>query len=130
VLLRQRQCDQHDEQLPRRRRLELRLRNQQLPLYGTKWAIESWIDFTSPNGTAGDNFEIDIDVQHPDYSVSRYTLLYWNGADGSISACGHGPFSTYFYANTGDTVTITVRATNSGNATIVVSTPRLFQGAV
>jgi hypothetical protein len=91
-----------------------------------KWDIGTWIDFSSPGGTPMDNFEVDIDVQHPDYSVSRYTLLYWSGAYGSLSACGYGPHNRLFSANTGDTVTITVRASNSGTANIVVSVPRLF----
>lgn len=91
-----------------------------------KWDIGSWVNFSSPGGTSSDNFEIDIDVQHPDYSVSRYTLTYWSGAYGSINACSHGAFDRFFSANTGDIVTITVRASNSGNATIEVSVPRLF----
>ena len=73
-----------------------------------------------------DNFEIDIDVQHPDYSVSRYTMTYWSGAYGSIDPCSHGGFDTGFSAKTGDTVTITVRASNTGSATIQVSVPRIF----
>ena len=52
-----------------------------------KWDIGSWVNFSSPGGTSSDNFEIDIDVQHPDYSVSRYTLTYWSGAYGSMTRC-------------------------------------------
>jgi hypothetical protein len=90
-----------------------------------KWEIDTWIDFSSPGGTPSDNFEVDIDVQHPDWTVSRYTLLYWSGAYGSIDSC-NGAKSRLFSANHGDVITITIRATNSGSANIVVSRPRLF----
>jgi hypothetical protein len=89
------------------------------------WEIGSWIDFSSMVQTPQDNFEIDIDVTHPNWTVSRYTLLYWNGAYGSISSCSGQRYRT-FAANTGDTVMITIRATNSGSGNIVVSVPRLF----
>lgn len=88
------------------------------------WFIGSYIDFSSPGGTPQDNFEIDIDVTHPNNSVSRYTLLYWSGAYGSLSSCPN--HSRYFTADVGDSVLVTIRATNSGNATIVVSTPRIY----
>jgi hypothetical protein len=89
------------------------------------WWIGSYIDFSSSGGTPQDNFEIDIDVTHPDYSVSRYTLLYWSGAYGSLSSCD-GIHYRYFTANVGDTITVTVRATNSGSANIVVTTPFIY----
>ena len=88
------------------------------------WFIGSYVYFTSPGGTPQDNFEIDIDVTHPDYSVSRYTLMYWSGAYGSLTDCGI--HSRYFTANVGDSVLVTIRASNSGSATIIVSTPRIY----
>jgi hypothetical protein len=89
------------------------------------WDISSWADFSSPGGTANDRFEIDIDVVHPNNSVSYYTLVYWSGLQGSVSSCS-GAFDGSFSATNGDTVIVSVTATNSGSATIVVSRPRIF----
>ena len=89
------------------------------------WEASSWIDFASTGGTSADRFEIDVDVQHPNNSVSYYTVLFWSGLNGSISSCS-GAYSNYFTADVGDTVTVTVSATNSGSANIVVSRPRIF----
>lgn len=85
--------------------------------------IGSFIEFSSPGGTPQDNFEINIDVTHPNNTVSRYTLLYWSGAYGSLTDCGM--HDRYFTATNGDTVLVTIRSTNSGNATLVVSVPQL-----
>lgn len=90
----------------------------------SNWFIGSYVNFSSPGGTPQDNFEIDIDVTHPDYSVSRYTLMYWSGAYGNLTDCGI--HYRYFTANVGDSVLVTIRATNSGGATILVSAPRIY----
>jgi hypothetical protein len=89
------------------------------------WEIDAWIDLTSPGGTSADRVEVDVDVTHPNNTVSYYTLYFWSGASGNLSSCNGGHYKI-FSANTGDTITITVAATNSGNATIKVSVPELF----
>jgi hypothetical protein len=89
------------------------------------WSISSWIDASSPGGTAADHFEIDIDVVHPNNSVSYYTMLFWNGLMGSLSSCSGAHYTT-FSANVGDTIIVTVGGANSGSANIVVSRPRIF----
>lgn len=90
----------------------------------SNWFIGSYVYFSSPGGTPSDNFEIDIDVTHPNYTVSRYTLMYWSGAYGDLTDCGI--HYRYFSADVGDSVLITIRATNSGSATINVSAPRIY----
>lgn len=89
------------------------------------WEIDSWIDASSPGGTSADHFEIDINVTHPNNTVSYYTLIFWNGLMGSISDC-NGGYGTYFTADHGDTITVIVGGANSGSANIVVTRPRIF----
>ena len=88
------------------------------------WQIGSWVNFISPGGTPSDNFEIDVNVGHPNGTVSYYTDLYWSGAYGTIPC--RGPIVKTFTANTGDTITAYVRATNSGTATIQITVPDIF----
>jgi len=88
-----------------------------------RFDVTAYIDFDSPGGTSLDNFEIDADVTHPNNTVSRYTILYWSGAYGSLSTCDYHATTGYFPATHGDTVTVYIRGTNSGNAKIKISVP-------
>lgn len=87
-----------------------------------KFTVGAWIDFYSPSGSMSDSIQIEVDVTHPNNTTTNYTPVYWNGTYGSLSSCS-GQQWGYFTANTGDTVTVTVLATNSGNASITVSVP-------
>jgi hypothetical protein len=89
------------------------------------WEADSWIDFSSSGGTSADRIEFDVDVTHPNSTISRYTVIYWSGVNGSLSSCS-GAYWNYFTADVGDTITITIAATNSGSANIVASVPRIF----
>jgi hypothetical protein len=92
-------------------------------LDSTKWYITDTLKLTSPGGTSGDRIEVDMDVTHPNLSVSHYTLYFWSGASGNLACGSH---SAYFTANTGDTITIIIAATNSGTATIRANVPTLL----
>jgi hypothetical protein len=89
------------------------------------WEADSWIDFSSSGGTSADRIEFDVDVTHPNSTVSHYTVIYWSGVNGSLSSC-NGAYWNYFTADVGDTITVTIAATNSGSANIVATVPRIF----
>jgi hypothetical protein len=89
------------------------------------WTAGSWVDFSSSGGTSSDRFEIDVDVTHPNTTVSHYTVIFHSGLNGSISSCS-GQLWNYFTANTGDTVTVTIATNKTSGGNIVVSVPQIF----
>jgi hypothetical protein len=88
------------------------------------WTAGARVDFSSTGGTSADRVEVDVDVTHPNYTVSHYTVIFWGGPQGSHSSCSND--WNYFTADHGDTITITIAASNSGSANIVVSVPSIF----
>ena len=91
------------------------------------WTVESQLQVSSPDSSWWDHVEINVDVQHPNNTHSYYgSLIWWNGTLGSDNGCqprGSGTFS----ANADDIINVTVSSVNpSGNATIYVSTPIIF----
>ncbi|MBV9494892.1 MAG: hypothetical protein JOZ54_11650 [Acidobacteria bacterium] len=90
------------------------------------WSAGSWVDFTSLGGTSGDRFEIDVDVEHPNHTISRYTVIFHGGPNGNINSCSAGPIWAYFDADHGDTVTVSIGVTKTSTGTIVITRPRIF----
>lgn len=91
------------------------------------WTIQANLQVSSPDSSWYDHVEINVDVLHPNNTHSYYnSLIWWNGTQGSDNGCqarGSGTFS----ASPGDTINVTVSSVNpSGNATIYVSTPVIF----
>jgi len=92
--------------------------------YPDKWNLGSWVEFNSPSQTILDSLNVSVDVEHPNSTISHYDAIYWNGTYGNLSVCS--PINwTDFSAHTGDTITVVVEASNSGNATINISVPKI-----
>ena len=91
------------------------------------WTVQTNLQVSSPDSSWYDHVEINVDVQHSNNTHSYYnSLIWWNGTQGSDNGC-QGRGSGTFTANAGDTINVTVSAVNpSGNATILVATPILF----
>jgi hypothetical protein len=88
------------------------------------WTASSFIEFNTSNGSAYDWIELAAYVQHPNNTVSMYSLFFWDGTMGNLNGCAekYGLFS----ANTGDTITIQINASDPHGATIRASVPRLI----
>ena len=89
----------------------------------SNWSVGSYIEFTSPNASAYDSIELVVVVTHNGVDT-RYSIFAHDGTQGSLSGCAdqYGVFS----AADGDTVSVKIYASNSGNAIIKASYPRIF----
>jgi len=94
------------------------------------WTVQANLQVSSPDSSWYDHLEINVDVQHPNNTRSYYnSLIWWNGLQGSDNGC-QARSSGAFTANAGDTINVTVSSVNpSGNATMYVSTPVIFNSS-
>ncbi len=94
------------------------------------WTVQSWFQVSSPDQSWYDHVEINVDVLHSNGTHLYYnSLLSWNGTQGSDSGC-NARTSSYFSANVGDTINVTVSAVNvSGNATIDIAAPFIISNS-
>lgn len=90
----------------------------------SNWEIDTYVDFSSPGGTVSDRFEIDVDVEHSNHTVSHYTVLFHSGLLGSLSSCTLQ--SINFTADHGDTVTVSISTNKTSSGNIVISVPKIF----
>lgn len=96
------------------------------PLYNTaKWSAGVFVDFNDTTNSQYNTLNISVSVTH-NGSTTSHTILNWSGATGDISCNRYDYF--YFTAVVGDTITVTITATNfsSGSTTIKVGEPFLF----
>lgn len=82
----------------------------------TRWFIATRLKLSSPGGTSSDRFELDVNVTHPNNTVSYYTNYYWSGVNAPLNCYTTG---SNFTANVGDNIQIVFTGVNSGTATIL-----------
>ncbi len=89
------------------------------------WSASIFVDFDDPNNSQFNTLNITVGVTHNGVTTSN-TLLSWNGQSGDLS-CSREDF-WYFSAVAGDTISVTISATNfnSGSTTIKTAAPILF----
>jgi hypothetical protein len=96
------------------------------PIYDTtKWSSSVYVDFNDNTNSSSNTLSISVSHTHNGVTTS-HTMLNWNGALGDFACRNYGYF--YFTAVVGDTITVTVNATNfsSASTTIKVAAPMLF----
>jgi hypothetical protein len=90
-----------------------------------RWSAGLLFDFDDPNNSPYNTLNASVSVTH-DGSTTSYTILAWNGLTGD-TACDRDDY-WHFGAVAGDTITVTITATNfnSGSTTIRAAAPFLF----
>lgn len=92
-----------------------------------KWQVAQFVDFDDPSNSQYNTFTATLSVTH-NGSTTSHGIVTWNGSLGDIS-CNRYDY-WYFTAVTGDTITVTLSATNFNNPNTVIKagTPILFNG--
>jgi hypothetical protein len=94
-------------------------------LNSSHWKVDTYITAISPSHTSFDYFALTVYVTHPNNSpaMNTYTMYTWNGSQADLTGCNLLD-EAYFSANTGDTVTVEVRATIlAGSGATIKATP-------
>lgn len=93
-------------------------------LNANHWVVDANITAISPGQTWFDYFALTVYVTHPNNTpaMDTYTMYTWNGSQGDLTGCNLVS-QAYFSANTGDTVTVEVRATIFGSGATIKATP-------
>lgn len=90
-----------------------------------RWSAGLLVDFDDPHNSPYNTLNASVSVTH-NGSTSSYTILAWDGLSGD-KACDRDDYG-HFSADVGDTITVTITATNfnDGTMTIRAAAPFLF----
>jgi hypothetical protein len=90
-----------------------------------RWSAGLLVDFDDPNNSPYNTLNASVSVTH-NGSTTSYAILAWDGLTGD-TACDRDDYR-YFSAVAGDTITVTITATNfnNGSTTIRAAAPFLF----
>jgi hypothetical protein len=95
----------------------------------SQWQLSTNIQGSTPDANYYVYAEYDITVVHNGTSTTYSQAVYWNGAQGDDNGCQHRA-TTYFSAQTGDTIYVTIQVGNPlGGGSVVVGNPVLFNVA-